>query len=496
MTLKVFINMNLNFEFLAETLGNGGTVSQRIEKYLRQFEQEIQVYSLVRETGRALEGSQELILSSDNFIDMLEILKEKTDEDDKILYFYGDSPFLDFELSREMVETHEKYYADYSFADGYPSGLSPEIINSSILSRLIELGKEQDPGIETRDAFFQLIQKDINSFDIETSLSPIDFRSRRLQLLCNDPANRLLCERIASQCDKPLLEWLDEHSEIDRTLPSYIAIQINSGCPQACRLCPYPLMNPDLLTVNRQMDVESFDAILTQIDSLNPYAYISLSPWGEPALHNQLPELVKLVFKRPHFRLVMETSGLGWGQSLAEEVASEIQDMSRFSLILSLDAQNPDLYKSVRGEGYHEVQAIIPVLEKLFGNQFWIQAVRSIENEEHLEHFYRFWKEKKNQLIIQKYDNYCGRLPELSVTDLTPLEREPCWHLKRDMTILLNGNVPLCREDTHGDTSLGNIFKERADILWQRGNAGFKQHCQGEFLGICGKCDEYYTFNF
>ena len=119
-----------------------------------------------------------------------------------------------------------------------------------------------------------------------------------------------------------------------------------------------------------------------------------------------------------------------------------------------------------------------------------------LESEEHLESFYRHWKGKTDRIIIQKYSNFTGRLEERRVADLSPLKRFPCWHIKRDLVVLLDGTVPACREDIGTNKRLGNIFDEPLETIWDRGDEWFRLHIEGAYPAMCRKCDEYYTFNY
>jgi len=122
--------------------------------------------------------------------------------------------------------------------------------------------------------------------------------------------------------------------------------------------------------------------------------------------------------------------------------------------------------------------------------------MRLKENEESLETFYRFWKEKNDEkLIIQKYDWFAGFLEDKKTADLTPITRNPCWHLRRDFVILLNGDVTICREELL-NSSQGNVFSESLENIWQKRKAFLEDFVKGNYNQLCEKCDEFYTFNF
>jgi len=131
-----------------------------------------------------------------------------------------------------------------------------------------------------------------------------------------------------------------------------------------------------------------------------------------------------------------------------------------------------------------------------FPDSVWPQMIRMKDNEEELELFYRSWKEKLSRVIIQKHDHFCSTIQDRRVADLSPLVRRPCWHLGRDMSILIDGTVPLCREDLYAARSLGNALTDELEHIWNNGAPVYEQHLCGNYEGMCGACDEFYTFNF
>ena len=121
------------------------------------------------------ESVSEKVLSvcADNVTQLLEKLKAACEENkaDSVIYSYDDLPFLNKELTLKLKETHEKYCAEYTFADGYPYGFAPEIIDAGTVNILYELSKtvqaEEGKKPVCRESIFNLIKTDINSFDNE-----------------------------------------------------------------------------------------------------------------------------------------------------------------------------------------------------------------------------------------------------------------------------------------------------------------------------------------
>lgn len=177
--------------------------------------------------------------------------------------------------------------------------------------------------------------------------------------------------------------------------------------------------------------------------------------------------------------------------------------------IVSLDAQTEAKYNVLHGVlsssnsydkgSFKKAQETVNMLETYFPGDVYPQMLRVNENEDELEQFYRYWHDKespsKGKLIIQKYDSFCGTLPDEKPADLSPLDRNPCWHIKRDMTILADGSVPFCKEYLL-DGSAGNVFNEGIETVWAKFKTIAAQHIDKKYTDKCRNCDEYYTFNF
>jgi spiro-SPASM protein len=293
-------------------------------------------------------------------------------------------------------------------------------------------------------------------------------------------------------------DFMEKHKSLDehcRTVPNYYQIQISSSCPQSCSYCPYPAMNPHHRSDKSEMSIHNILKLAESIEAFTPEARISLSLWGEPAMHSDIKNVLTSLIQKSSLNLVIESSGIGWGNLETPEMA-EILESDRIEWIFSLDAMDSNLYKQLRGDGQEEALSMIEKMLTVNPERTWVQAVRMKENEDDLEEFYRFWKEKTNNVIIQKYDHFSKSLPEKKITDLSPLKRFPCWHLKREMAILVDGSVVRCREDINGIHQRENCFEVPLESIWNNGRTLYNEHLNEEYKGVCAGCDEYYSYNF
>ena len=431
--------------------------------------------------------------------DLLETLATLAEGREDLFYFFGDCPLLDSGLAARMHASHRRYFADYTFADGFPVGLAPEILQSGTPRRLRSLAGDGPlaRAVPDRQTIFTVLKMDINSFDVETELSPVDLRMMRAFLCADTERNFLLLTRVLERGGRDAAtacRVLQESPEILRTLPAWFPIQIVEGCPQSCSYCPYPVLGGDPRSRQGVMPKEAFSALLEKIESFAGQAVVGISLWGEPALHPQIEGLIAEALSRPGIDLVVETSAVGWKPGAFQVIRGSSPRAPTW--IVSLDAASQAVYGTLRGDGFGEALAAVESLQTLFPATTWVQAVRMKENEEDLEAFYKAWKSRTENLIIQKYDSFCGMLPERRVADLSPVTRFPCWHLMRDFPILLDGTVPLCREELRRGRVLGNAQSEDLAAIWDRGAEVHRSHLRREYPGLCAGCDEYYTYNF
>ena len=433
---------------------------------------------------------------------------------DAAYFAFADCPFLDPKVAEAVIDRHLSYTAEYSYSDGRPSGIAPEALSAGTAVIMSKLLGDGDEPVE-RDALFSIIKMDINAFDIEMEISPEDLRSHRIHLFADTRRNLMLLKNFIAAAggripDAAEIEDIVRRKpEILRTLPSFYNIQVSGVCPQSCSICPYP--QSEKTSHGGFMDADLFETLLDNIAAFSNDAVIDLSLWGELSLHPQKTRLIESVLKRPGLSLLIETSGIGWKTEELErcaDMAREARDgkagaavlPAPLSWIVSLDTADPQAYARLRGDGFAEADACAVKLLKLFPADCYVQAVRIKGGEDDTERFYRRWKEicpnGDMNIIIQKYDDFCGALEKKQASDLSPVIRQCCWHIMRDVPVLIDGTVPLCREDLSYGRILGNVFNDSLEAIWKNGEKYYGEQCGKKYEGVCADCDEYYTYNF
>lgn len=451
---------------------------------------------------------------------------------DCVVFSYSDLPFLNVTLTEKLLKSHIEYKCEYSFADGFPYGFAPEIINTDTLKILYEMTQKTqvDFGNKcfSRSAIFDLIKTDINAFEVNSVLSQTDWRLWRFAFHCGYKENFLQCEKLFCSALEKNLSVLDKNCDVEvlckiacetlsclKTVPAFYDIQICDKEIVDSIYSPYfdEYTKKNNNSPDKSQSFMSFDLyskLLNDIVKTSDSAVISLSAWGEPLCH---PDLLKIIAKTLSYQglsVFIETSCFNVDKefclnlkTLVDNALIRKNDYDKIMICVKLDAFSEKMYQKIHPntkEGdFERIVENLKILCEALPGFVYPQFVRMNENEDELESFFRFWNEKTSpsggKLTIQKYQNFCNLLCDRKPADLSPLERNPCWHLRRDMTVLSNGDVPMCKQCVFSNI-VGNVFTDSIEEIWRKNDDVLLSHLHEKYPLPCEKCDEYYTYNF
>lgn len=476
-------------------------------------------------------------LSLTDFLRDAEIIAQKNSAD-SVIFSYCDLPFLNAELTKRLIESHSKYKCEYTFADGFPYGFAPEIIDVGTLGILFQIasGEQKELGALpfSREGVFNLIKTDINAFEVNSVLSSADWRLFRFAFHCGFKENFLQCENLFKKIKKRARNGenenkiscfdfdADEISKIAscepgclKTVPAFYEIQI---CDKAKIDSIYSPYFAEYKKNNKiapsesenRMSFENFSDLLQKISDFSENAVVSLSAWGEPLSHPDLLKMIEKVLSFEKFSVFFETDGLQISKEFCDNLKKIVNNaperknlLQKIMICVKIDAFSAETYKKIHinasDDDFDKILAAVETLHAAVPFCVYPQFVRMNENEAETESFFRFWNEKQNpsggKFAIQKYENFCNLLPERKPADLSPLERNVCWHLRRDFCVLSNGDVPFCKQRVFSDI-IGNAFKHPLEEVWKKRDENLLAQIDQKYPLKCEKCDEFYTYNF
>ena len=410
-----------------------------------------------------------------------------------ILLIYSDCPMVSVGLMEELLELHREELAEYSFMENYPGGFGVEVVSYELLERILGF-KDILGGVFERGSVWEVINRDVNGYDVEVLTASRDVRQERLSLVGNSYEGvGVIRNAFERKGGKPLLrdvyDLIDREPEFMRVGVGYVEVEVTNECNCRCEICPRThLMDRGI----GYMDLERYKGLILDLKGLSEEFVMSLGYMGEPMLHPDLMGMIDFANGLGGIRVILETNGLYLDRRNVDLLSER-----EVEVIVALDSPDAELYHELRSVDELGVveENVLYLLEKMRG-KVYIQILQMEENEGYLDRFYRKWIGYKDRIIINKYNSYKGGLKDRSAINLEPLKRFPCYHLKRDLVILVDGRVAFCKQDISGEKSLGNAFEDSIKVLWDRlENYYIKDH-QGYIDEFCRDCDEWHTYNF
>jgi spiro-SPASM protein len=403
----------------------------------------------------------------------------------------ADSPFLDPSVIGEMIELHLKYLAEFTFSENLPAGFSCEVVSRELIDAIPEFKEKTLP-------LSQVVRSNINQFDIEIYYKDPDIRDKRISFLSGRVRDARIMERIwrlnnAAPIYEHVKYAIEDAPEVLYVGPSYLEIELSGKCDLDCLFC----YRRTLKREHGDMDPELFKTVISQMKDFGlPYT-VSFGGSGEPLMNPRFYEILAAAAEEPLIEsVIVETNGI----YADVNYRNVIMDAGpKIKTIFNMNGMNAETYTKLHGNNFFEkVSQNILALKEACPDRLYLQIMKIRETEPFLDSYYDYWEKHKVPVILQKQNTYLGRVQDRRYSDLSPIDRIPCWHLQRDLYILWDGTVCYCKQDVDGEVACGNIATGTLTRIWEAKKPGFLRDYRKEYPSNpdCKSCDEWYTFNF
>jgi len=434
------------------------------------------------------QGIKNIVLNNITCKNILQTILEEAKNTQNVIVVDAGNPFYDFKFITNMLDRHNKYIADYTYTIGYPAGLTAQILRKDIMKELITLVDDDDK-LE-KDYIFYSISKDINSFDIETFLSEKDIRIYRTSIGCSDIGEELFTKKLFKEIsDKNDINIIVDHiyNNLDSlyTTLYLLTLELTNYSDAAS------IYYPDIKENHCNINFNNVKHLINQLKSINDKIQVIFGGIGEPLLHPDIVDLIKLIISN-NLNLIIETTALNIDKDFIEKITG-INNYENIVFVVKIDAYEKGTYQKIHKNGDFDKVNNAVLLLKEAGFKVYKQIIRMLENEIEIEKFFR-QKEFKD-IIIRKFSTFCNNLADRKVVDLAPLERIPCFHLRRELYIKSDGSIPACLYSRY-NSNIGNINNDKIDDVIINIKKLYSDNCNKNYLDYCKDCNDYYLFNF
>lgn len=479
--MEKFVAVLIDFEqspYMDYPLGSEGELSRDVvASKVGSLGVPVYMYSSVKDIGTRFQG---------DLYSLLQAIDKSIPDFDHLVIFHSHAPLLDLGLTREMIEAHLESIADYTFAEHYPQGFAPFIINKTTFKKIL-LTVQGNNTVYHAKAMEDILHMDLNAYDVEMVVSDEDLRFIRDSFFVDSKRHFLLVQALFDKKvgANQLLEAVNTEPPLLRPLPTFIELELSRLSEQTRKNWPDCSAEEFL----------SFGLFQKLMDDLKPWAeesVIELGGYGEPLQNPEIEKILSSLNLYENFTFILKTNG-----ALFHQYRNLAGKAVNLKVVFTLDAPSAELHKELRGsDDFDQVEENIELFLKTHPRRGYIQITRMKSNEEMLEGFLNRWRAFQDNIIIEKYNDFSGAFADEKVVNLAPLKRFPCWKLQREVFIHADGKISLCSQDFDKKNIIGDINQEALSVVWDKAGVLYSAHWKENYPRLCEDCDQWYIFSF
>lgn len=268
-----------------------------------------------------------------------------------------------------------------------------------------------------------------------------------------------------------------------------IYIEITNICNLKCEFCP------ETERVKQYMAVENFEEIIKKIHKSTKLVCLHVK--GEPLLHSQLEEILKILEKY-NLKANITTNGTLIKRNL--EVLKKAKALRQINFSIHSIMQNKSLNKQYLLDIFESAEKLENTiisyrlwnLKKIKENDINSSIIEEIEKYYNIQNLKQqliendFIEIKKNMFINQDVEFTWPNINQNII-----IEKGRCLALKDQIAILVDGTVVPCCLDNNGDIPLGNILQETIEEILEKPNVSeIKKNFENGVITceLCKRC--------
>ncbi len=274
--------------------------------------------------------------------------------------------------------------------------------------------------------------------------------------------------------------------------PLDVIAETSNICNLRCTMCfqsdeALPVLKTTKVSL---MAMDTFKKIADECASYKIPA-LKLNWRGEPMLNKNFTEMLRYAKGKG----ILEVTSLTNGTLMNENICREIVAAKMDQLVISIDGFTKETYEKIRvGADYDEVINNINNLIGIRGKSrkpfIRLQYTESEINKHETSSFYQYWNKKVDEITV----SYCQDFGSLGKNnpDEVPIHSFFCQQPFQRLVIMADGTVTVCATDVMGDISIGNIYEDSLEHLWNGSkiNKLREQHKSGRYYenSMCRIC--------
>ena len=270
---------------------------------------------------------------------------------------------------------------------------------------------------------------------------------------------------------------------------SSVNIEPVFGCNQRCPMCPTGRRGVSSTLRPRLLEPALLERFLDALDE--KCLLVNLYMHGEPLLHPQLDEMIKMT-RRRGVQVDTSTNGL----LLTPDRAVRLAAAGARKLFLSFDGIREESYERLRGSGYRRVLDNLRSLQAEPRREALpILSIRSVKLDESEEEIQAFLDDclssgPVREVVFNAYMEWPGEKAPDFVPPRDDVPGTPCPFVFNALHILTDGTITPCGYDVEGRLAIRRIRRGSLGADGLQLSAFRLLHVLGAHraLGLCRSC--------